>query len=84
MDFEFLKSAVAYRWNKSGQNEEVKDAFKVFDKRERNFISIHDLKVVFDEYLEVSKTELEEIMQECDKNGTGNISFKEFQKLYLA
>jgi Ca2+-binding EF-hand superfamily protein len=42
------------------------------------------LKAVFDEYLEISKAELEEIMAECDKNGTGSISFKEFEKLYKA
>lgn len=84
VDFEFTKAAVSYRWSKSGQAEEAKDAFKVFDKRERGFVTIQDLKFVFDEYLEISKAELEEIMGECDKNGTGSISYNEFRKLYLA
>jgi len=39
---------------------------------------------VFDEYLDISKAELQEIMNECDKNGTGSVSFKEFSKLYQA
>ena len=78
VDFEFVKCAVAYRWGKTGAIEEMRDAFKVFDKRERNFLTIQDFKSVFDEYLEVSKSELEEIMAECDKNGTGSVSLKEF------
>ncbi len=40
VDFEFLKYAVNYRWNKTGVSEETKEAFKVFDKRERSFITI--------------------------------------------
>lgn len=35
VDFEFLKCAVSYRWNKSGQQEEARDAFRVFDKKEK-------------------------------------------------
>ena len=40
VDFDFLKCAVSYRWNKTGASDEAKEAFKVFDKRERNFITI--------------------------------------------
>ena len=40
VDFDFLKCAVSYRWNRTGASDEAKEAFKVFDKRERNFITI--------------------------------------------
>ena len=40
---------------------DILEAFKVFDKKDRNQITIQDLKVVFDEYLDISKQELEEI-----------------------
>ena len=46
VDFEFLKYAVSYRWNKTGQLDEAREAFKLFDKRERNFVNGADLKTV--------------------------------------
>ena len=84
VDFEFLKCTVAQRWNKHGQNDEAKEAYRVFDKKDKGHINMKDLKDVFDEYLEVSKAELEEIMNECDDNHTGQISEKEFKKFFLA
>ena len=84
VDFEFLKCAVAVRWNKTGLYEEAKDAFRVFDKKDKHYITVRDLKDVFDEYLEISKAELEEIMLECDDNGTGSVSQKEFNSLFLS
>ena len=78
VDFNFLKTVVASRWSKSGLNDESKDAFRVFDKRERNAITISDMKAVFDEYLDISRQELEEIYNLLDPHGTGTIGFKEF------
>ena len=84
VDFEFLKTAVTYRWSKTGAKDECRDAFKVFDKRDRNVITIGDLKAVFDEYLDISKAELEEINEHLDPHKTGTIGLSEFQKLYLS
>lgn len=42
------------------------------------------MKAVFDEYLDISKAELEEIYAECDKNNTGSISWNEFKKVYMS
>ena len=69
VDFDFLKTVVSYRWNKTGSKEECKDAFRVFDKRDNSNIKIGDLKAVFDEYLDISKTELEEIWSTLDPHG---------------
>ena len=63
--------------------EEARDAFNLFDKKAKGFLNKKDLKDVFDEYLEISKAELDEIILELDKNGTENVSQKEFMALYL-
>ena len=46
-------------------------------------INIHGTWFAFDN-LQDNFVALEEIMGECDKNGTGSISYNEFRKLYLA
>jgi len=52
----------------------------VFDSRGRGFIGMKDLENVLGEYLEqINDTELTELMNECDKNGTGSITVKEFK-----
>ena len=81
-DFNILKTVVNYRWNKGGgQNLEARACFKVFDKRDRNVIGAAEFKQVFGDYLDhpVSDQDLAELMQECDRNGTGQISFAEFK-----
>ena len=84
VDFDFLKAVVSYRYMKTGLQEECKEAFRVFDKKDRQSITIQDMKAVFDEYLDISKAELEEIYAECDKNNTGSISWNEFKKVYMS
>ena len=83
--FDFLKCVVNYRWNKGGgAGLEARACFKVFDKRDRNVIGPAEFKQVFADYLDhpVSDQDLTELMAECDKNGTGQVSFGEFKTLY--
>ncbi len=39
VDFDTVKFVIGYRWAKGGKEEESREAFKLFDKRERNFIN---------------------------------------------
>ena len=78
VDFQFLKTVVAYKWSRTGPADECKDAFRVFDKRDRNAITIGDMKAVFDEYLDISKQELEEIYSLLDPQNNGSFGWKEF------
>lgn len=58
VDFEFLRHTVAQRQNmKSTAENEAKECFKLFDKRERNFINGADLKAVLGDYLEFAVSE---------------------------
>ena len=52
IDYDSLKYVVGYRWNKGGNLEEAKECFKLFDKRDRNFITAGDVKQVLSNYLE--------------------------------
>ena len=39
-----MKYVVGYRWTKSGKEDEARECFKLFDKRDRNYINAGDLK----------------------------------------
>ena len=71
VDFSFCKHAVAFRWTaKGGREDEAKECFRVFDKKERNIISLSDIKGVLQEYISNSLTEddVREFMREVDPN----------------
>ena len=84
VNFDAVRLAVAYRWNKGGQDDEARECFKLFDKRDKNYITANDLKSVLPNYLEfpVTDGEIQELISECDPNGTGNIAFRDFARLY--
>ena len=88
VDQQTLKYVVGYRWNKSGKEDEARECFKLFDKRDRNYINGGDLKSVLTNYLEfpVSENDIQDFIAECGGNndGSGNILFKDFAKLYLS
>ena len=71
VDFDFLKTVVAYRWSRTGAKDECKDAFKVFDKRDRNVITKIEMGQVLNEYLDISKPELDEIYEYLDPHNQG-------------
>ena len=84
VDFDAVRLAVAFRWNKGGKEEEARECFRLFDKREKNYITANDLKSVLPHYLEfpVAEGEIQELISECDPSGSGTIAFREFSKLY--
>lgn len=43
---EFCRAVISYRWNKTGATDEAKDAFRLFDKRDREVITFKDIKDV--------------------------------------
>lgn len=84
VDFDSVRLAISYRWNKGGREDEARDCFRLFDKRDKGYITSNDLKQVLPNYLEfpVSDAEISELIVECDPNGTGNIAFRDFARLY--
>ena len=88
VDFDVVKYVVAYRWQKSGREDEARECFKLFDKRDKDSINAGDIKQVLSNYLEfpVSEADIRDLIVECGGNpdGSGNVSFRDFAKLYLS
>ena len=64
VDYDTVKFVVGYRWNKSGKEEEARECFKLFDKRDRQYINAGDLKQVLSNYLEfpVSENDIQDFI----------------------
>ena len=59
--------------------DEIRDAFRVFDREGNGFISIIDLTDVLSQLGEkLSQEEVEELIHEADIDGDGNIFYDEF------
>mmetsp|Transcript_13496 Transcript_13496/g.13232 ORF Transcript_13496/g.13232 Transcript_13496/m.13232 type:complete len:95 (-) Transcript_13496:121-405(-) len=52
VDFDTVKLVVGFRWHKGGKEDETRECFKIFDKKDKNYISIQDLKTVLSNYLD--------------------------------
>ncbi|VAI30019.1 unnamed protein product [Triticum turgidum subsp. durum] len=65
--------------------EELHEAFRVFDKDNNGFISLDELRTVMKNLGEkLSEDELNEMLQEADADGDGQINYKEFAKVMMA
>ena len=78
VDFAFVKHVVTFHWNKgihaeSGKDEEAKECFRLFDKRDRQFITHQEIKPVLAQYLPFPPTDSDvmDFITEChEHNGT--------------
>ena len=91
VDLTFVRHVVTYHWNKgirseSGRDEEAKECFRLFDKRDRQIITAQDIKPVLAQYLPFPPTDQDvmDFIAECDKNGTGHVTLADFKALYLS
>ena len=87
VDFQFCKHVVAYRhFTRQGREDEAKECFRVFDKKERNVISMAEVKTVLQEYISNTLTDddVKDFMKEIDPNNNGHIASRDFVKLSLS
>ena len=91
VDFPFVKHVITYHWNKgirseTGKDEEAKECFRLFDKRDRQFITAQDIKPVLAQHLPFppSDQDVIDFIAECDKVGSGTVQFSDFKALYLS
>ena len=86
VDLAFCKYVVAYRWiTRNGREEEAKECWRVFDKKDRSVVSFKDIKEIIGEYIpNLSDEDLKDFMREIDPQNQGNISAKDFTKFYLS
>lgn len=82
---EFLLLFSRAKKNAPEEDEELLQAFKIFDADGNGTISKDELKRVMDMLGEkLSESQIDEMMKEADINGDGEIDFGEFKKMMAA
>ncbi|KAL6640476.1 hypothetical protein ACP70R_021599 [Stipagrostis hirtigluma subsp. patula] len=87
IDFDEFLTLVARnaREADAGAEEEIREAFHVFDKDQNGFITRDELAQVMKNLGEkLAEEEIAEMLREADVDGDGQISYKEFAKVMLA
>ncbi|VFQ65303.1 unnamed protein product [Cuscuta campestris] len=80
---EFL-NLMAKKIKETDAEEELKEAFKVFDKDQNGYISPTELRNVMINLGEkLSEEDVEEMIQEADLDGDGQVNFDEFVKMMM-
>jgi len=73
---------MARKMRDTDSEEEIKEAFKVFDKDGNGYISAAELRHVMTNLGEkLSDTEVDEMIREADVDGDGQINYEEFVKV---
>lgn len=71
--------------SKEQEEEELKQAFKVFDKDGNGFISAEELEFAMTKIGEkLTKEEVQQMIKEADLDGDGQINYEEFVRMMCA
>ncbi|CAG8568768.1 17668_t:CDS:2, partial [Racocetra fulgida] len=82
IDFNEFLNMMARKVKDSDAEEEIKEAFKVFDKDGNGLISAAELKTVMSSIGEkLTDEEIDEMIHEADVDGDGQINYEEFVKM---
>merc|ERR1719225_884873 len=64
--------------------EELKEAFRIYDKEGQGFITTDVLKEILREIdTTLTEDDLENIIEEVDEDGSGTLDFDEFQEMMM-
>ena len=82
----FLKVVVAKNWHKEARIDEVRECFKIFDKKDKSFITSGDIVSVLQNHVDfqINEQEVKDFIFDCVGPIDGNITYKEFAKIYLS
>ncbi|XWS64696.1 hypothetical protein CRYUN_Cryun05aG0025500 [Craigia yunnanensis] len=81
---EFL-NLMARKMKEAEAEDELKEAFRVFDKDQDGYISPNELRQVMIHIGEkVTDEELEQMIREADLDGDGQVNYEEFVRMMLA
>jgi len=82
VDFEEFLALMAKKTKEAEDEQELREAFRVFDKNNRGVIDTNDLKTIFKALdPDMDDEEIEQIINEVDEDGSGTVDFEEFLKL---
>ena len=79
IDFEEFCELMKNKMKGLDADEEIREAFKVFDKNGDGFVEVAELRQVLQGLGEpLSEAELQEMIKEADTDGDGRISYQEY------
>ncbi|XP_062197463.1 uncharacterized protein LOC133900370 [Phragmites australis] len=85
IDFHEFLTLLARKMRDAGADDELREAFRVFDQDQNGFISRDELRHVLENLGErLSDYELAEMLREADVDGDGQINYTEFAKVMMA
>merc|ERR1712232_546645 len=85
IDFPDFLSLMARKMKDTDTEEELIEAFKVFDRDEDGFISAGELRSSMMNLGEkLTDAEVDEMIREADQDGDGQINYDEFVKMMMA
>uniref|UniRef100_M1E148 Calmodulin-3 n=2 Tax=Solanum tuberosum TaxID=4113 RepID=M1E148_SOLTU len=85
IDFPEFLNLMAQKMKDTDSEEELKEAFRVFDKDQNGFISAAELRHVITNLGEkLTDEEVDEMIREADVDGDGQINYDEFVKVMMA
>ncbi|KAK8638029.1 hypothetical protein V6N13_136472 [Hibiscus sabdariffa] len=81
---EFL-NLMARKMKETEAEDDLREAFRVFDKDQDGYISPHELRLVMINIGEkVTDEELEQMIREADLDGDGQVNYDEFFRMMMA
>ena len=85
IDFPEFLTMMARKMKDSDSEEEILEAFKVFDKDGNGFISAAELRHIMTNLGEkLTDEEVDEMIREADIDGDGQINYEEFVKMMMS
>lgn len=77
IDFEEFLEMIVKEMNKTDTEEEMREAFRIFDRSGNGYINAQELKYgMFCMGERLTDEEVDEMMTEADKDGDGKISYE--------